>query len=1290
MDPLRLAITDYQDETRWRWCLSDGSGRFLADHEVRLDPSAREYRGLLDLNRFLDYYTPAYPPAEQLKDLGAWIGAAVFGGLRDALQAQAQPPALPMRVEVPTAARALLQYPLDLARLGGREGPTLGDLGLTLIYCPEGLPDGQRAKSPATEALRILACFSLPDNANPLNLRRERYQLRCLVRDLGQTRGRAIQLRVIQYGATRDTLKDALQEAPGWDLIHLSGHGGQGELLLETPKGGLDRIGAADLAPLLAPARGRVKLLILDACYSGAASHRAARAQLGLELDPAREGAAGDAATPTSLPSLAEDLARALDCAALAMRYPVGDGFATDLSLALYGQLLGHRQPLPAALRLALAQALADDPAADLPLSPFTPVLLGPRAAALTLIPPARPVGGFVLPQTGLFGFPPEPARFVGRVGPMLRASLALARESTYRCIFFYGMAGAGKTACALELAYRHEQDRFEAQVWYKGPEEGAEISTALYDLMLEIERQLNAPNLGLALHVDEPERFKGFVLPRLRGLLEQHALLLVLDNLEHLLSASGAWRDPLWGALMETLIGQRGRSRTILTSRRLPDGLDGATGSDALAHGVLCEPIHALSLAESVLLARELPNLRGLFADAAGRDLLTRTLRIIQGHPELLRLADGQASDRAALAAQVAATETGAAAGPQGAVLDAFFAVTGRGGEGEGQGESRQPEDAFVATLHRWTRDLSAGLDPGVRLLLQFLCRVEAPDRTLDALESTWGDLRQRLGDQDPAAAAALARPGLGLTDGLADLQRLGLLDTQQQALDPDARAALTEKLTGLALPDGLDPDTLLAQALGGATHYRIHPGVAEAVRAETPLAVLDAADLELGDYHLARYRHGRKTEGQGGGGLVVDGCRRGAPYLIRSGRWQEATHLLAQMTRRDQSPETLAFAIPLLRRIGEATAGTERGLIDANVLATTLWMAGRPAEAEAGHRRVIAGAAAAGQFRTASAAAGDLLNLLLAGGRLPEALALAGETAGYTRAAGLGPWTQLADEVRRLQVFAAMGRSDEVLREVETLRLRMAALPGPGGADETVQPWNVREAILDTGRDAARLTERWQQALDLNAEIANWKSARGAGDLELARTRFNDYFPLLRLDRRDDCRGLLQQCRAVFERERSVEGLGMVYSALADLEDQTGDPAGAVGFERAALRFSYQAGDPESCAISHHNLSIYLKRQGADPAQVLAHGLADSVLCIQMGSGGLQQTIRNLANLDLPDHPPPFTALADLAEQVPGVHLSALLAALPATYPDPDAALAAVWALVREARGQPPPPVG
>src|SRR5262249_48917013 len=151
-------------------------------------------------------------------------------------------------------------------------------------------------------------------------------------------------LRVLQYGATRDTLRDALEEAEGWDIIHLSGHGDRGELLLEDDRGGSDSVDASELGDLLDPARARLKLLLMDACYTGAGGHPAARAQVGLEPGPVRqegaEGAAVDEAVTTVLPSLALALSQQLDCAALAMRYPVGDAFATDLLLALYEKLL--------------------------------------------------------------------------------------------------------------------------------------------------------------------------------------------------------------------------------------------------------------------------------------------------------------------------------------------------------------------------------------------------------------------------------------------------------------------------------------------------------------------------------------------------------------------------------------------------------------------------------------------------------------------------------------------------------------------------------------------------------------------------------------------------------------------------------------------------------------------------------------------------------------------------------------------------------------------------------------
>ena len=74
----------------------------------------------------------------------------------------------------------------------------------------------------------------------------------------------------------------------------------------------------------------------------------------------------------------------------------------------------------------------------------------------------------------------------------------------------------------------------------------------------------------------------------------------------------------------------------------------------------------------------------------------------------------------------------------------------------------------------------------------------------------------------------------------------------------------------------------------------------------------------------------------------------------------------------------------------------------------------------------------------------------------------------------------------------------------------LKMDALPLKSEAEEAVNPWNVRETLLDTGRKAA-LSRRWETALALNAEVVKVKQARGADALEVARTRFNDYGPLL-----------------------------------------------------------------------------------------------------------------------------------------------------------------------------------
>ena len=55
-------------------------------------------------------------------------------------------------------------------------------------------------------------------------------------------------------------------------MLHLSGHGGRGEFLLENADGSPDPVSTTDLVAMLAPLRRRVRLAVVSACESAAAT----------------------------------------------------------------------------------------------------------------------------------------------------------------------------------------------------------------------------------------------------------------------------------------------------------------------------------------------------------------------------------------------------------------------------------------------------------------------------------------------------------------------------------------------------------------------------------------------------------------------------------------------------------------------------------------------------------------------------------------------------------------------------------------------------------------------------------------------------------------------------------------------------------------------------------------------------------------------------------------------------------------------------------------------------------
>jgi len=1209
MHQLTLSVVEYRDACHWYWRLADSSGNFIADHEVKLNAADLEYAGFVDLPSFIHEHAAPdrrrEDEAEMLQRVGAWMGRNVYGPLAESILAAGTP--VTVRVVIPPepeGASGLLYLPLELGHAGGKP-LALQDVSLVFEIKGESPPVVRR---PVEGALRMLAVFSLPTDAAALNLRRERYQIARMIRGLALRRNLAIDLRVLQYGVTRKVLREILEEGEGWDIVHFSGHGLHAHLVLERDDGTADQVPSEELLDLLEPARGRLRWVTLSACLSAAATVQETLHWLGVE--PRRAEALAQverAAAEGALPALARILVRELDCAVLAMRYPVGDTFAIDLAEQLYQGVLEKSQAMPRALQLALPKTLGAEPP---DLSVATPALFGRRCVDLTIQAPPGQFQPAPSTSAGLAYFKERPGEyFVGRVGVLSKASTALAPSSRYTGVLFHGMAGGGKTACAVELAFHYEHlQRFTHFLWYRAPREGDEVAGALAAFAQAWETQLSDAQLSplplLAVVAAETARFEAF-LPRVAEFLRQHSILLVLDNLESLLRPNSEWRDERWAKLMAALLGHDGQSRLVLTSRIPP-----APGDAAL----LELPVHALSLDESALLARQLPNLGRLIREKDHRGLVTQTLKMVQGHPTLIDFAERQAASPDALRGHLERAVAAQTAGE--GRLAAFF----------GEGESGLDASEFMAALSAWTRSIAESLPAEARTLFYFLCCLEEEDREEAIVATVWPHFWQGLGREGDAPA---------IEPCLERLRAVGLVD--------------------------------IAGAERAALVYRIHPGVGEAAREHAGKPYQAAADGEMAGFWGAGYLAGLKQEAQGGGVLLLRAGRSAVPYLMCQENWEAGATMLETVVMRDRSPATVAWVLPLLRRIVEATKNTEGELQTAGLLGATLGVLGQLDEAEETLRRVLDDAESRGQFRTAGAMAGHLVNLLGRTGRSREALDVVDESKELTRRAGLGPWTQLMDEGQRLQILNRLGRYSEVLQAVEELRDQMRALPEKSEVEEAVECWNVREGILNTGWFAALELERWEHALTLNEELLRLTRSRGAKPLDIARMRFNAYGPLLRLKRYSEARELLHDCRQVYEAESATGSLGRVFSALADLEDKLGHNSEAIHYEQMALRCKYLAGEPETCATSHFNLANYLMRSRREPPAALAHRVAAAIIEFQTSAGGLANTLDALS-LHLasfaPDPPPlpaNFDELCQLVEKVEGVRFRELFSRLP-----------------------------
>jgi hypothetical protein len=129
------------------------------------------------------------------------------------------------------------------------------------------------------------------------------------------------------------------------------------------------------------------------------------------------------------------------------------------------------------------------------------------------------------------------------------------------------------------------------------------------------------------------------------------------------------------------------------------------------------------------------------------------------------------------------------------------------------------------------------------------------------------------------------------------------------------------------------------------------------------------------------------------------------------------------------------------------------------------------------------------------ASAAAGDLGNLVIAAGRLAEALAVAGQQVEFTGRAGLGPWTRLADRAGRL-----LAECQRVFEDYADTPMLARILSARASLEDALGHWQV---AADLGQAALRLSYAWPEPADIAASHNNLANYLGELDGDRAGQR-------------------------------------------------------------------------------------------------------------------------------------------------------------------------------------------
>ncbi|QHO90995.1 hypothetical protein CWT12_06220 [Actinomyces sp. 432] len=573
----------------------------------------------------LENHSPAQdrdrtPLLDALDEMGAALTRVFLPGEAGAalsqIIAKAEAQTVPVELALDASARQdLRDLPWEAMHVPGTGQPLALHHLVTFFRKAVASPAPRRVPGP----LRIVVAIASPieGGAGTLDYQAE---LRAITTAVREARSANAGVRIVQFATTEEIRRALEQENP--HVLHISGHGAAGLLVLEDERGAARRVSAQELIKEAIPAGGMPPLICLAACETNASA---------------------DAETA----SFADELVAAGAPIVIGTEDAVSDHYATLVFSKVYAELAAAPQPDPvyalAQARRELGRICAES---SNPRHQTEQVLAGwsvvtvqasscgrqitapPEKKAQSSVPLASVRAMNSLPSLGT-GF------FVGRRREQLRVPRLLLSD-THAGVVFHGIGGIGKSTLTAEVLRRTAELQPVLVVDMRGTALVEELFQRIVSrLRINFSDQLTDPEvnqlLGLLANtkIGWSER-----LELLQGtLLQQLPLILVLDNFEdNLTFTDGAYRltDPLLAEFLAQFLAAPGRGRLLVTCRyrfTLPE--DATTALEWIA-------LEPLSFAETTHLAWSLPQL-----DALDISDLRTLWAGVGGHPRTLETVD-------------------------------------------------------------------------------------------------------------------------------------------------------------------------------------------------------------------------------------------------------------------------------------------------------------------------------------------------------------------------------------------------------------------------------------------------------------------------------------------------------------------------------------------------------------------------------------------------------------------------------------------------------------------------